>query len=83
VEGDAERPPSDRTYRVSVVHPAQDTDRRVFGLLDRAQMDNDLKATVLDVVRGSDSPGAAVLALQALDLHPPLLSALSELLLAR
>jgi len=83
VEGDAATLPSDRTYRVTVVQPAQDTEQRVFGLLDRAQMDNDLKVTVHDVVRGSASPGAAVLALQALDLHPPLLSALSELLLAR
>jgi alpha-glucosidase (family GH31 glycosyl hydrolase) len=83
VEGDAATLPADRTYRVSVVHAEQATDQRVFGLLDRAQMDNDLKATIHDVVRAGDSPGAAVLALQALDLHPPLLSALSELLLAR
>jgi alpha-glucosidase (family GH31 glycosyl hydrolase) len=83
VEGDAATLPADRTYRVTVVRPAQDTEQRVFGLLDRAQMDNDLKATIHDLVRDSASPGAAVLALQALDLHPPLLSALSELLLAR
>jgi alpha-glucosidase (family GH31 glycosyl hydrolase) len=83
VDGDPATLPPDRSYRVSVVHPDPDTDRRVFGLLDRAQMDNDLKATVYEVVRGSGSSGAAVLTLQALDLHPPLLSALSELLLAR
>ena len=83
VEGDADTLPADRTYRVVVVQPSGDVDDRVFALLDRAQMGYDLKATVYDAIRESDSPAAAVLALQGLDLSPVLLGALSELLLAR
>jgi alpha-glucosidase (family GH31 glycosyl hydrolase) len=83
VEGDAATLPADRTYRVVVVQPSDDAVDRAFTLLDRAQLGYDLKATVLDTIRGSDSPAAAVLALQALDVSPRLLGALSELLLAR
>src|SRR3954453_6657620 len=83
VEGEAATLPPDRSYRVVVVPPADDVDRRVFELLDRTQMGFELKASALDVVRTSSSPGAAVLALQALDLEPTLLGALSEILLAR
>jgi hypothetical protein len=64
--------------------PDNDTDRRVFELLDRTQMGFALKASALDVIRAAgDSPGAAVVALQALDLDPMLLGALTEILLAR
>jgi alpha-glucosidase (family GH31 glycosyl hydrolase) len=83
VEGEAGTLPGDRSYRVVVVPPDRDVDRRIFQLLDRTQMGFELKASALDVVRTSDSPGAAVVALQALDLAPTLLSALTELLLAR
>jgi hypothetical protein len=65
------------------VEEDQAVERRVFDLLDRAQLGFELKASALDVVRSSPSPGAAVLALQALDLGPTLLGALSEILLAR
>ena len=81
-EGDPATLPADRTYRVVVVQPSDDVDDRLFALLDRAQMGYDLKAT-LPTIRGRDSPAATVLALQALDLSPALLGALSELLLAR
>ena len=66
-----------------VVQPSGDVDDRVFTLLDRAQMGYDLKATIFRTIHESDSPAAAVLALQGLDLSPVLLGALSELLLAR
>jgi alpha-glucosidase (family GH31 glycosyl hydrolase) len=83
VEGDAATLPPDRSYRVSVVQPADDPQRRVFDLLDRAQMGFELKAAAYDVVREAATPGGAVLALQGLDVPPSLLGALSELLLAR
>ncbi len=83
VEGDADTLPADRTYRVVVVQPSGDVDDRLFTLLDRAQMGYDLKATIFRTIHESDSPAAAVLALQGLDLSPVLLGALSELLLAR
>jgi alpha-glucosidase (family GH31 glycosyl hydrolase) len=86
VEGDASTLPADRTYRVEVVHPADgpaDVEQRVFALLDRAQVPFELKASVYDAVRSAPDAGAAVLDLQALDLSPTLLGALSEMLLAR
>jgi alpha-glucosidase (family GH31 glycosyl hydrolase) len=83
VEGDAATLPADRTYRVVVVRPHDDVLHRVFALLDRAQLGFELKESAYDVVRESSSPGAAVLALQGLDLAPALLGALSEILLAR
>ena len=58
-------------------------DERVFALLDRAQMGFELKAAAYDAVRAAPDAGRAVLALQALDLSPALLGALSEMLLAR
>jgi alpha-glucosidase (family GH31 glycosyl hydrolase) len=82
VEGDPATLPADRTYRVEVVRPGDDADRRVFELLDRAQMSFELKASVHDVVRAGSSPAATVLSLQGLDLSPALLGALCEILLA-
>jgi hypothetical protein len=75
--------PAGRSYRVVVAEPCDDAEARVFTVLDRARIEHELKARALETVRGSDSPGAAVLSLQALDLSPSLLGALSELLLAR
>jgi alpha-glucosidase (family GH31 glycosyl hydrolase) len=92
VQGDTSVLPADRSYRVVVVRPDHDPVQRVFALLDRAQIGFELKAKVYDTVRssldradrdGRDGPGAAVLALQALDLAPVLLGAISEVLLAR
>jgi alpha-glucosidase (family GH31 glycosyl hydrolase) len=83
VEGDAATVPPDRHYRVAVVRPADDVDDRLFALLDRARVGHDLKLSLLDTVRQSASPAAAVLSLQTFDLPPALLGALSELLLAR
>jgi hypothetical protein len=60
-----------------------DVDSRIFALLDLAQLGFDLKTSVYGVVRRSPSPASAVSQLQALDLDPELLSALSEILLAR
>jgi alpha-glucosidase (family GH31 glycosyl hydrolase) len=82
-EGDVDTLPAGRSYRVVVAEPCDDVEARVFTVLDRARIEHELKARVLETVRGSDSPGAAVLSLQALDLSPSLLGALSELLLAR
>ena len=82
VEGDASTLPADRSYRVTVVRPSYDVEERVFALLDRVQMSYDLKAEVLATIQRSTDPGAAVLALQALDISAALLSALSEVLLA-
>ncbi|MGA8209846.1 MAG: TIM-barrel domain-containing protein [Nocardioidaceae bacterium] len=81
--GEAGTLPADRSYRVVVAAPAEDLDRRVFDLLDRAGIDHELKARALETVRTAHGPGPAVLALQALDLPTYLLGALSEQLLAR
>jgi alpha-glucosidase (family GH31 glycosyl hydrolase) len=86
VEGEAATLPADRTYRVQVVQPAdgpEHVQQRVFALLDRAQIGFELKASVHDAVRSAPDAAAAVLDLQALDLSPTLLGALSEILLAR
>ena len=83
VEGDAATLPDDRTYRVVVVSVSDGPGDRLFTVLDRAQTGLDLKATALAAIETAGSPAAAVLALQALDLSPVLLGALSELLLAR
>ncbi len=85
VEGDAATLPADRTYRVRWCSPptVPSTQQRVFALLDRAQIGFELKASVHDAVRSAPGAGAAVLDLQALDLSPTLLGALSEILLAR
>ncbi len=83
VEGDPGTLPHDRTYRVEVVRPPDDVQERVFELLDRAQLGYDLKAALLAAIRDAASPAAAVTALQSLDVSPVVLSALSEVLLAR
>jgi hypothetical protein len=87
VVGDTSVVPDDRTYTVTVVRPADDAtadaDQRVFAMLDAAQMSLDLKATIQDTVRAAASPAAALVSLQGLDLDAALLSALSELLVAR
>ena len=83
-EGDLATLPANRSYTVHV-HGAQpdEVDARVFAVLDRARIGYDLKGFAYDVVRNSDSPAHALLSLQALDIPPALLSAISELLLAR
>jgi len=83
VEGDPATLPADRTYRVLVTPATNEIDDRVFDLLDRAQLGYELKATAWRTIRDAANPGAAVLALQSLELSPVLLGALSELLLAR
>jgi len=70
------------TVRVGSGRADNHVDARVFALLDRAQITYALKASVLDAVSGSPA-GEAVWALQALDLDPTLLGAVSEILLAR
>jgi alpha-glucosidase (family GH31 glycosyl hydrolase) len=83
VEGDASTLPEGRSYEVVVegTEP-NDVPARVFAILDRAQLPFQLKADVLDVVRTSESPAHAALALQGLDLSTALLGAVSEILLA-
>jgi alpha-glucosidase (family GH31 glycosyl hydrolase) len=85
VEGHPETLPDDRSYTIDVRTPRVPiltTDDRVFALLDRAQVGFELKAAAYDAVRTAPDAGAAVLALQGLDLSTALLGALSEILLA-
>ncbi len=82
-EGDTSTLPPNRAYAVRVHGEApNDVRERVFTVLDRARISFELKEAVFDVVRTSDSPADAALALQALDLQPALLGAVTELLLA-
>jgi alpha-glucosidase (family GH31 glycosyl hydrolase) len=86
VEGHAATLPGDRSYTIDVRTPRVPivtTDDRVFAVLDRAQIGFELKAAAYDAVQSAPDAGAAVLALQGLDLSTPLLGALSEILLAR
>ncbi|KRE58844.1 glycoside hydrolase family 31 protein [Phycicoccus sp. Soil748] len=83
VEGDASTPPVDRSYETVVVGGGQDVVARVFDVLDRAQTGFELKAAAYDAVRASATPADALVALQALEVSPFLLGAVSELLLAR
>ena len=83
VEGEADTLPAGRRYEVTVHQKAPNpVEDHVFAILDRARMGLDLKATVLDVVRADGAAGRTVTALQALDLPPALLTALTEVLLA-
>jgi hypothetical protein len=56
---------------------------RVFTLLDRAMVDRIEKNRVWALVEASATPGGAALQVQAADLPPLLVGALSEVLLAR
>jgi hypothetical protein len=83
VEGDPATLPQGRRYDVVVEGIAPvDVPGRVFAILDRAQVGLELKAATYDLVRETESPAHAALALQALDLPPSLLGAVSEVLLA-
>jgi hypothetical protein len=62
---------------------ANDVHNRVFALLDAAQLGFDLKTGVDAVVRAAPSAASALAQLQALDVDPELLSALSEVLVAQ
>jgi hypothetical protein len=82
--GDVTLLPAGRSF-VEEVHGSGDDDveGRVFAVLDRARMEYDVKGAAYDVVRRSSSSlPDALAALHALDLHPSLLGALTELLLA-
>jgi alpha-glucosidase (family GH31 glycosyl hydrolase) len=83
VEGDASTLPADRTYETVVVGGEQDTVARVFEVLDRAQTGFELKAAAYEAVRTSATPADALVALQALEVSPFLLGAVTELLTAR
>jgi hypothetical protein len=56
---------------------------RLFALLDRAHIANPVKNAIYDAVLAAPTPADAALELVAMDLHPPLLGAVTELLLAR
>ncbi len=75
--------PANRTYLVHVAQDPVSTEQRVFALLDRAQMDFQLKASIYSAVTTRASNGSAVLALQALDLSSMMLGALTEILLSQ
>ena len=60
-----------------------DTIERLFALLDRAHMGNPVKNRIYDAVTAAPTPADAALELIAMDLDPPLLGAVTELLLAR
>ncbi len=81
--GETSTLPSDRTYDVVVVTGEEDVSGRLFALLDRTRMPFELKEATYDVVRSGAGPAHTVPALQALELDPALLGALTELLLAR
>ncbi len=83
VVGDTDTVPAKRGYRVHVADSSLTVEERVFALLDRAQLDFQLKADIHRVVSTRESDGSAVLALQGLDLSAVLLGALTELLLSR
>ena len=82
-EGETATLPEDRTYEVVVVADEGDLGGRLFTLLDRVTMPFVLKESVWDVVRSGAGPAHTVPALQALEIEPALLGALTELLLAR
>ncbi|RYP87116.1 glycoside hydrolase [Nocardioides guangzhouensis] len=83
VEGDPETLPVGRRYDVTVFAKRPNAvEDQVFAILDRARTGLDLKATVLDVVRDDGAAARTVSTLQALDLPPTLLAALTEVLLA-
>jgi alpha-glucosidase (family GH31 glycosyl hydrolase) len=63
--------------------PVEDLQPRLFALLDRAVVPFVLKNAIWDTVRGAESPSHAALTLIGMDMSPALLSAVSELLLAR
>ena len=83
VEGDASTLPADRTYETVVVGGDQDPVARVFEVLDRAQTGFELKAAAYEAVRTSATPADALVALQALEVSPFVLGAVTELLMAR
>jgi hypothetical protein len=74
-----------RDGRASIdLEPASDdTVERLFALLDRAHMGNPVKNKIYDAVTAAPTPADAALELIAMDLDPPLLGAVTELLLAR
>jgi len=74
-----------RDGRASIdLEPApDDTIERLFALLDRAHMGNPVKNKIYDAVTAAPTPADAALELIAMDLDPPLLGAVTELLLAR
>ena len=81
--GETATVPGDRSYETVLVGADHDPEAALFTLLDRAQVGFELKAAAFEAVRTSDSPSDAVVALQALDVSPALLGAISEVLFAR
>lgn len=92
VQGEASTLPADRTYETVLIGDrgyggdagdgGQDVQAKVFRILDQAQIEFELKGEAFEVVQNSASAAEAVMALQALDVSPPLLGAVAELLLA-
>lgn len=82
LEGEASSIPPDRSYETVLVGGHTDPDAAVFLLLGRAQMDLQLKEAAYEAVRTSESAADALVALQALEVSPWLLGAISELVFA-
>ena len=82
-EGDVATVPGDRSYDTVVVGGAHDPEAALFALLDQAQVGFELKAAALDAVRTAESAADALVALQALEVSPALLGAITEVVLAR
>ena len=76
-------PGEEHRVRLPAGAAEDDVTERLFALLDRAHMANSVKNAIYDAVLAAPTPADAALELVAMDLHPPLLGAVTELLLAR
>ncbi|GAA2737252.1 glycoside hydrolase family 31 protein [Pedococcus aerophilus] len=84
VEGHDDTLPQDRAYDTVLVGAGDgDPVAAAFAILDRAQMGFELKGAAYEAIRTAPSPAAAIGTLQALEVSPALLGALTEVLLAR
>ncbi|WP_369818822.1 DUF5110 domain-containing protein [Phycicoccus sp. Root563] len=83
VEGDGSSVPADRSYDTVLVGiDNADPVAAAFAILDRAQMGFELKGAAYEAIRTAPTPASAIGTLQALEVSPALLGALTEVLLA-
>jgi hypothetical protein len=76
-------PAEEHTVRIDGGAAEDDTEERLFALLDRAHVSNTTKNAIYDAVTAAPAPADAALELIGMDLGPALLGAVTELLLAR
>ena len=76
-------PGDEHRHRLGEARAEDAVDERLFALLDRAHIANPVKNAIYDAVRAAPAPADAALELIGMSLPPELLSAVSELLLAR